>query len=116
MLLRLLRLLNSWSLKKLLLQKVLKMTQLMKKWPLSLKGQGKNGSFQKDSFRNKFKKILMATWDELDNEEDSKKDEEQTNLALMDLTSFEVEYNSDSGSESEEENEICFKGKLSRRE
>lgn len=31
------------------------------------KNKSKKGSYQKDSFRNKFKKSLMATWDELDN-------------------------------------------------
>lgn len=31
------------------------------------KEKSNKGSYQKDSFRNKFKKSLMATWDELDN-------------------------------------------------
>ncbi|KAI5396272.1 hypothetical protein KIW84_062466 [Lathyrus oleraceus] len=34
------------------------------------KEKSKKGSFQKDNFRNKFKKSPMETWDELDNEED----------------------------------------------
>ncbi|KAI5415471.1 hypothetical protein KIW84_040776 [Lathyrus oleraceus] len=45
---------------------------------------------KKGSFINKFNKILLATWDELGNEEDSKKDKEQANFALMDLTSSEA--------------------------
>lgn len=39
------------------------------------KDKSKNGSFKKGNFRNRFKKSLMPTWDKLDNEEDSKKDE-----------------------------------------
>lgn len=54
----------------------------------------------------------METWDELDNEENSDKDEEQTNIALMDLTSLETKSNSDSGSEFEEDDEVF--SKLSR--
>lgn len=54
----------------------------------------------------------MATWDELDNEEDSKKDEEQANLALMDLISSEAKSNSNFSSKSEEE-DVAF-SKLSR--
>lgn len=53
------------------------------------------GSYQKDNFRNKFKKSLTETWDELENEKDSKKDEEQANLSLMALTSSEAESDSD---------------------
>ncbi|KAI5422592.1 hypothetical protein KIW84_045866 [Lathyrus oleraceus] len=73
--------------------------------------KAEKGSFQKDNFRNKFKKSFMATWYELDKEEDSEKDEEQTNIALVALTSFKVEYNSDFGSESGEDEEFS---KLSR--
>ncbi|KAI5417687.1 hypothetical protein KIW84_042340 [Lathyrus oleraceus] len=68
--------------------------------------------FQKDSIKKKFKKILMETWDEIDNEEDSKKDEEQANLALMNLISSEAESNSDFSSKSEEE-DVAF-SKLSQ--
>ncbi|KAI5448721.1 hypothetical protein KIW84_015929 [Lathyrus oleraceus] len=69
----------------------------------------KKGSFHKDSFNNKFKKNLISTWDELDNEEDSKKDEDQANLSLMTLTSFEAELDSDSGLQSEEDDEVFSK-------
>lgn len=54
------------------------------------KDMPKKGSFQRDNLKNKFKKSLMVIWDELDNEEDSEKDEEQANLALMALTSSEA--------------------------
>lgn len=47
----------------------------------------------------------METWDELDNEEDSKKDEEKANLALMTLTYFEADFDS----ESKEEDEVFSK-------
>lgn len=40
----------------------------------------------------------MATWDELDNEENSDKDEEQVNLALMALTSLNTKSYSNSSS------------------
>ncbi|KAI5427368.1 hypothetical protein KIW84_032694 [Lathyrus oleraceus] len=72
----------------------------------------KKGRFQKDSFINKFKKSLMETCDELDNEEDFEKDEEHANLALMALTSYGEEFDSDSSSKSEEEDEVF--SKLSR--
>lgn len=54
----------------------------------------KKGSFQKDNFRSKFKKSLMATWDELDNEDNLDKDEGEANLALMALISSEIEHES----------------------
>lgn len=73
------------------------------------KDKSKKGSFKKDSFRNKFKKNLMTTWDELNKEEDSEKDEEQANLTLMALTSSEAESNSNSSSKSEEEDEVFSK-------
>lgn len=72
----------------------------------------KKGRFQRDSFRNNFKKSLMATCDEHDNEEDSEKDEEHADLALMALTSYGEESDSDSSSKSEEEDEVF--SKLSR--
>ncbi|KAI5417558.1 hypothetical protein KIW84_042242 [Lathyrus oleraceus] len=54
-------------------------------YPELQKDKSKKGSFQKDCFINKFKKSLMETWDEIDNEEDSKKDKEKSNLSLMAL-------------------------------
>ncbi|KAI5398799.1 hypothetical protein KIW84_064252 [Lathyrus oleraceus] len=50
----------------------------------------------------------MGTRDELENEEDSKKDEKQANLTLMDLTSSEAESDSDPGSESKEEEKVTL--------
>ncbi|XP_050897907.1 uncharacterized protein LOC127104796 [Lathyrus oleraceus] len=71
--------------------------------------KSKKGNFQKDSFRNKFKKSLMVMWDGLHNEEDSEKDEEKVNIVLMALTSSDTESDSDYGSESEEEDEVFYK-------
>lgn len=51
----------------------------------------------------------MTTWDELDNEEDSKKDEVKVNLTLTALTSYKEESNSDSSSESEEDDTVFSK-------
>lgn len=48
----------------------------------------------------------MVTWDELDNEESSDKDEGEANLVLMALTSSDTKYESNSDSESEEEDEV----------
>lgn len=50
----------------------------------------------------------MATWDELDNEGSSYKDEGEINLALMALVSFDKEYKSTSDLESEEEDEVVL--------
>ncbi|KAI5397352.1 hypothetical protein KIW84_063243 [Lathyrus oleraceus] len=73
------------------------------------KDKSKKGRFQKDIFKNKFKKSLMETWDELDNEEDFIKDEEEANLAFMVVTYSEAKSNSKSGSDSDEENEVFSK-------
>ncbi|KAI5397730.1 hypothetical protein KIW84_063520 [Lathyrus oleraceus] len=70
------------------------------------KDKPKKGSFHKDNFKNRFKKSLMKTWDELDNEEDTENCEEKVNLALMALTSSEAEPESDFGSKSEEEDKV----------
>lgn len=51
----------------------------------------------------------MATWDEFDKEEESDKDDEESNLALMDLTSLDTKYESYSGSYSEEEDMVFSK-------
>ncbi|KAI5432241.1 hypothetical protein KIW84_036112 [Lathyrus oleraceus] len=40
------------------------------------KDKAKKGSFQKNNFRNKFKKSIMETWDKLDNEEEADNNEE----------------------------------------
>lgn len=41
------------------------------------------GSLLEEIFKNKLDKCLIETWDELDNEEDSDKEVEEANLALM---------------------------------
>lgn len=51
-----------------------------------MKERSKKGGLQKDSFRNKPKKSLMATWDEIDNEDETDKDEGESNLALKAMT------------------------------
>lgn len=71
--------------------------------------KSKKGIYQKDKFKNKVKKSIMATWDELDKEEESDKDKEEANLALMTLSSSDIESNSDSGSNFEEEDKVFFK-------
>lgn len=43
-------------------------------YPNMQKYKPKKGIFQKDMFISKFKKSLMETWDELDNEDNSYKD------------------------------------------
>lgn len=58
--------------------------------PEMQKDKSKKGSYQKDNFKNKTKKSLMATWDEFDNEEEFDKDYEEANLALMALTSLDT--------------------------
>ncbi|KAI5391308.1 hypothetical protein KIW84_076231 [Lathyrus oleraceus] len=63
------------------------------------KDKSKKESFQRNNFKSKFKKILMATWEELYNEEEA--DKEEANLALMTSTFsyLESEVGSDSDSE-----------------
>ncbi|KAI5389889.1 hypothetical protein KIW84_075267 [Lathyrus oleraceus] len=70
------------------------------------KDKSNKGSHQKDNFINKVKKSLMATWDELEKEEEVDKDEEEANLSLMALTSSDIESYSDSSLDFEEEYEV----------
>ena len=51
----------------------------------------------------------METWDELDNEEDSEKDEERANLALMDSTFSDSESGDGSDSESKDTEHVIYK-------
>lgn len=51
----------------------------------------------------------MATWDELETEEEFDKDEEKANLALMALTSSNTKSYSNSGSDYEEKYEVFSK-------
>ncbi|KAI5394891.1 hypothetical protein KIW84_061497 [Lathyrus oleraceus] len=66
----------------------------------------KKGSFYKDIFISRFKKSLMAIWDELDNEESSDKNEGEENLTLMALISSDTKYESTSDLESNEEDKV----------
>ncbi|KAI5412653.1 hypothetical protein KIW84_057339 [Lathyrus oleraceus] len=65
-----------------------------------------NPDMQKDNFKNKFKKSLMETGDELDNEDNSEKQDGEANLAMMALISSDIEYELNFDSESNEEDEI----------
>ncbi|KAI5416109.1 hypothetical protein KIW84_041236 [Lathyrus oleraceus] len=60
------------------------------------KDKSKNESFQKNNFRSKFTKILIATWEKLDNEGEN----EEANLALKTSTFSNLEFEVDFDSES----------------
>ena len=64
----------------------------------------KKTNFKSSNFRKRIKKSMMATWDDLDNESESKKDEakEEANLALVATTASYAE----SETNSEDENEL----------
>lgn len=64
------------------------------------KGKAKRESIQKNKFISKFKKSIMATWDELDDAKEADKSKEETNLALVASTfsDSELEVGSDSNS------------------
>lgn len=64
------------------------------------------GSLMKEKFKSKFKKCLMATWDELGDEEYSDREAEEANLALMALILSDSEFGSGYESESDEEDEV----------
>ena len=66
------------------------------------KDKSKKIRYQKDNFRNKVKKSLMETWDKLVKEEETEKDDEEANLALIALTSSDTKSDSDSCSDSDE--------------
>ncbi|KAI5429114.1 hypothetical protein KIW84_033926 [Lathyrus oleraceus] len=78
-------------------------------YPEVQKDKSKKVSFQRDIFINKFKKSIMATCDELDNEQYFEKDEIKVNLALTALTYSEAESDSNPGSDSNEEDEVFSK-------
>ena len=67
------------------------------------------GSLMKESFKRKFNKGLVETWYKLDDEEDSDREFGEANLALMALTHSDSEFESGSGFESDEEDEVCSK-------
>ncbi|XP_050888860.1 uncharacterized protein LOC127094028 [Lathyrus oleraceus] len=74
--------------------------------PGLLRERSKKEGFQKDNFMNKLKKILMATWNELDNKDEFDKDEGEANLALMDMEPSNTEYESTLDSYLDEEDEV----------
>ncbi|MCI63170.1 serine/threonine protein kinase SRPK1, partial [Trifolium medium] len=49
---------------------------------LSSKEKSKRSSSKKENFKNKIKKSLMATWEDLDKMSDDEVEEEEANLAL----------------------------------
>src|SRR4030065_1042305 len=70
------------------------------------KDKSKNKSSKSSTFKSKFRKSLMAAWDELDRDSESEKeDDEEANLALMAIASSDTE----SESESEDEDEVYSK-------
>lgn len=48
----------------------------------------------------------METWDELNDREDSDREAEEANLAMMALTLSDLEFESGSGSESDENDQV----------
>ncbi|MCH92043.1 serine/threonine protein kinase SRPK1, partial [Trifolium medium] len=71
---------------------------------MSSKDRLKRNSSKKDHFKNRIKKSLMATWEDLDNLSDEDVEEDEANLALMASTESEAETNSEVESESDSEN------------
>jgi len=75
------------------------------------KDKSKKSSFNSRKFRMQIKKSLMATWEELDSESGSEKDEAEDEanvvVGLVATLTSEAEPDSDSG----DENEICLRAK-----
>ena len=79
------------------------------------KEKSKNPVFKSNKFKKKIKKILMATWEDLDNESESDKDdaEDEANIAMGLVATVEDEKESseaESCTDSETESEVCLKG------
>ncbi|MCI42509.1 hypothetical protein A2U01_0063746, partial [Trifolium medium] len=72
---------------------------------MSSKDKYKRNNSKKESFKNKIKKSLMATWEDLDKLSDDDVEEEVANLALMASTESEAEADSEPESDSEDANE-----------
>ncbi|KAK2398040.1 putative mitochondrial protein [Trifolium repens] len=72
------------------------------------KSRSSKQSSSKERYKSKVKKSLLATWEDLDKDSDSDGDEE-ANLALMATTSDRED--SEAGSDSEDEEEICTQRK-----
>src|SRR4030065_1063951 len=74
------------------------------------KDKSKKKSSKSSTFKSKFRKSLMAAWDELDKDSKSEKeDDEEANLALMAIASSNTESESESESDSEDEDEVYSK-------
>jgi hypothetical protein len=75
------------------------------------KDKSKKSSFNTRKFRKQIKKSLMATWEDLDSESGSEKEEaeDEANVAvgLVAIETSEADLHSDS----EDENEICLRAK-----
>ncbi|KAI5383254.1 hypothetical protein KIW84_070602 [Lathyrus oleraceus] len=74
--------------------------------PKLQKDKVKKGRFQKNNSRSKFKKSIMVTYDELDDDEEAGKNEEEANLDLMASTFSYTESEVDSDSYLKDEDEV----------
>jgi hypothetical protein len=72
---------------------------------LSSKDKVKKRNFNKENFKNKIKKSLIATWEDVDNDLEVEEDEE-ANLALMATASEDTKSDSESRSDSNKEQEV----------
>jgi len=83
------------------------------------KEKSKKPVFKSNKFKKQIKKSLMATWEDLDNESESNKDdvEDEANIAMALVATFEDEKeSSDAESCTESKNEIEVYSKLTRSE
>ncbi|MCI82090.1 hypothetical protein A2U01_0103364, partial [Trifolium medium] len=70
------------------------------------KDKYKRNSSKKEHFKNRIKKSLMATWEDLDKLSDEDvEEEEDANLALMASTESEAETDSEAESEAKSESD-----------
>ncbi|MCI06846.1 serine/threonine protein kinase SRPK1, partial [Trifolium medium] len=58
---------------------------------MSSKENNKRSSSKRESFKNKIKKSLMATWEDLEKISDDETEEEEANLALMASTDSDID-------------------------
>jgi hypothetical protein len=72
---------------------------------MSSKDKYKNKSSSKERFKDRVKKSLLATWENLENDSDGDADENE-NLALMAKTSEDSNSETESESDSDEEQEV----------
>ncbi|MCI36830.1 hypothetical protein A2U01_0058053, partial [Trifolium medium] len=57
--------------------------------------KNKRNTSKKESYKNRIKKILMATWENIDKLSDDDVEEEEANIALMASTGSEAETDSE---------------------